>query len=150
VIKTTEDVARRFHEVYEALAPSFGWETQNASAVPWDAVPEENRKLMIAVCQHVLPEIPEVVWGQYTSIQHNRWQTKVGILLNLIEAHGSVQLTTDAINAVNTSPFTGNIDDPYADIASMTTQETLRMAVAAGLVVPGPNAPAWMQPGEKE
>ena len=44
-----EDVARLFHEAYERLAPSFGYETRKASAVPWEDVPEPNRSLMVAV-----------------------------------------------------------------------------------------------------
>lgn len=45
-----EELARRFHETYERLAPSFGYETRKASAVPWADVPEQNKRLMIAVC----------------------------------------------------------------------------------------------------
>ena len=47
-------VARLFHETYERLAPSFGYETRKASAVPWDDVPENNRRLMIAVAAEIL------------------------------------------------------------------------------------------------
>lgn len=43
-------LAQRFHETYERLAPSFGYETRRASAKPWAEVPEQNRNLMIAVC----------------------------------------------------------------------------------------------------
>jgi hypothetical protein len=49
-----EELARRFHETYERLAPSFGYETRSESAVPWDAVPEKNRRLMVAVCAELL------------------------------------------------------------------------------------------------
>jgi hypothetical protein len=58
VTATAEDVARRFHEAYERLAPSFGYETRRASAVPWDAVPENNRQLMEAVASEVLAALP--------------------------------------------------------------------------------------------
>lgn len=51
---TPEDVARYFHEAYERLAPSFGYETRKASAVPWADVPEPNRSLMVAVAGEVL------------------------------------------------------------------------------------------------
>ncbi len=50
----TEDIARKFHEAYERLAPSFGYETRKASAVPWEQVPEQNKNLMIAVCSEIL------------------------------------------------------------------------------------------------
>lgn len=49
-----ELMARRFHEAYERLAPTFGYETRPESAVPWDQVPEQNRELMVAVCAELL------------------------------------------------------------------------------------------------
>jgi hypothetical protein len=51
---TPEELARAFHETYERLAPSFGYETRRESAVPWEAVPEANKNLMIAVCAELL------------------------------------------------------------------------------------------------
>ena len=47
-------LAQAFHEAYERLAPSFGYETRKASARPWVEVPEPNRKLMEAVCAEVM------------------------------------------------------------------------------------------------
>ncbi len=49
-----ERLARRFHEAYERLAPSYGYETRAESAVPWDQVPDQNRALMVAVCNEIL------------------------------------------------------------------------------------------------
>lgn len=49
-----EFMAKMFHENYEELAPSFGYKTREASAKPWFEVPEQNRKLMIAVAGRVL------------------------------------------------------------------------------------------------
>ena len=49
-----ELMERRFHETYERLAPTFGYETRPESAVPWDQVPEQNRELMVAVCAELL------------------------------------------------------------------------------------------------
>lgn len=51
---TPEDLAQRFHEAYERLAPDFGYATREASAKPWAQVPEQNRSLMIAVCAELL------------------------------------------------------------------------------------------------
>jgi hypothetical protein len=51
-------LAKRFHETYERLAPSMGYETREESAVPWEEVPENNKRLMIAVCEELLPSIP--------------------------------------------------------------------------------------------
>lgn len=51
---TAEGLAQQFHETYERLAPSFGYETRKASAKPWSDVPEQNKRLMIAVCAEIL------------------------------------------------------------------------------------------------
>jgi hypothetical protein len=48
------DLARRFHTVYESLAPKFGYETRKESAKPWSQVPEKNQNLMIAVCAQII------------------------------------------------------------------------------------------------
>jgi hypothetical protein len=55
-----EHLARRFHEAYERLAPSFGYQTREASAKPWSEVPENNRALMVAVCAELLATGPAV------------------------------------------------------------------------------------------
>ncbi len=49
-----EQLAKLFHETYEFLAPGFGYKTREASAKPWEDVPENNKKLMIAVAEKVL------------------------------------------------------------------------------------------------
>lgn len=49
-----EDMARRFHETYERLAPLFNYTTRTESAVPWSQVPENNRALMTAVCAEIM------------------------------------------------------------------------------------------------
>jgi hypothetical protein len=49
-----ENWAKDFHDTYERAAPKFGYETRKESAKPWAEVPENNRKLMIAVCAEVL------------------------------------------------------------------------------------------------
>lgn len=49
-----ESMAQRFHEAYERLAPSFGYETRRESAKPWAEVPDSNRRLMTAVCEEIL------------------------------------------------------------------------------------------------
>jgi hypothetical protein len=51
-------LAQRFHETYERLAPYFGYRTRKESAVPWEKVPEANRRLMIAVCAELLYAAP--------------------------------------------------------------------------------------------
>lgn len=50
-----EAVARAFHGAYERLAPGFHYDTRPESAVPWERVPDTNRKLMVAVVGEVVP-----------------------------------------------------------------------------------------------
>ncbi|HEX8035581.1 MAG TPA: caspase family protein [Ktedonobacterales bacterium] len=49
-----ESVAKLFHETYERLAPVFNYETRERTRVPWDQVPEQNKRLMIATAADVL------------------------------------------------------------------------------------------------
>jgi hypothetical protein len=49
-----EEIARCFHEAYEELAPSHGYETREASRKPWAEVPDNNKGLMIAVVARLL------------------------------------------------------------------------------------------------
>jgi hypothetical protein len=54
--RNPEPIARRFHENYERLAPDFGYETRETSAVPWEMVPAQNKALMIATVAALLDE----------------------------------------------------------------------------------------------
>ena len=56
-----EQLAKQFHETYERLAPAFDYKTREASAKPWSEVPEDNKKLMIAVCNEVLQSLEKPV-----------------------------------------------------------------------------------------
>ena len=49
-----EQIAKRFHESYEALAPLFDYKTRVDSNKPWADVPQANKQLMIAVVQDLL------------------------------------------------------------------------------------------------
>lgn len=49
-----ETIARAFHEAYERLAPEWGYKTREASAVPWEDVPAQNRCLMMEVVAELL------------------------------------------------------------------------------------------------
>lgn len=49
-------LAKRFHELYEELAPQFNYKTRRASAVVWEQVPENNKRLMTEVCKRILQE----------------------------------------------------------------------------------------------
>lgn len=52
--RSAEIIARAFHEAYERLAPTFSYETRNASRKPWADVPSNNKELMIAVAQELM------------------------------------------------------------------------------------------------
>lgn len=49
-----EEIAQRFHEAYEEMAPLHGYETRESSRKPWSEVPENNKSLMIAVVERLL------------------------------------------------------------------------------------------------
>jgi len=51
-----EEIAQQFHQAYEELAPSHGYETREASRKPWSEVPENNKGLMVAVVDRLLSE----------------------------------------------------------------------------------------------
>lgn len=52
---TAEQLARKFHEIYESKAPDFGYETRNETR---DFDPESpNGGLMISVCGQILQEL---------------------------------------------------------------------------------------------
>jgi len=54
------DVAAKFHEVYERLAPSFGYQTRPETRKDWVDLPEGNKQLMMAVAKEVLLYIAEL------------------------------------------------------------------------------------------
>lgn len=49
-----ETIAQAFHEAYEELAPSTGYETRVESRKPWSDVPATNKTLMINTVQRLL------------------------------------------------------------------------------------------------
>ncbi len=54
---TAENLARRFHETYEVLAPNYGYKTREESRKPWADIPPNNRALMIATADVLLDEM---------------------------------------------------------------------------------------------
>jgi hypothetical protein len=53
-LREAADLARKFHETYERLAPVFNYTTRKDSAVPWEDVPKNNKLLMTAVASDIL------------------------------------------------------------------------------------------------
>jgi hypothetical protein len=60
---TGELLARTFHEAYEELAPSFGYQTRKDSRQPWERVPEDNKRLMVATAEAVIARLGLVTSG---------------------------------------------------------------------------------------
>ena len=54
-----EDLARTFHRVYEKLAPKYGYKTKRKTRKDWHRLPENNKKLMIAVAWVILNKYPK-------------------------------------------------------------------------------------------
>lgn len=53
-LEIAHNVARAFHEMYEELAPTYGYETRRESAVAWEDLPESNKLLMVGVVAKLL------------------------------------------------------------------------------------------------
>jgi hypothetical protein len=53
------EVAAKFHETYERLAPSFGYQTRPETRTDWGDLPDGNKQLMMAVATEVLRYIGE-------------------------------------------------------------------------------------------
>jgi hypothetical protein len=125
-----EELARQFHETYEALAPSFNYKTRDASAVPWDKVPESNRNLMVAVCRVIISKIPAPDDAQASEARSRMWQNKSGALLALIETDdGDAGLFARACAMMNVNWRTGSPDDSEWDAVAMASFDA---AVAVG------------------
>jgi len=61
-LSDAEWTARCFHGHYEANAPEFSYKTREASAVAWDDVPEQNRRLMVCTAGHALRDLMDRGW----------------------------------------------------------------------------------------
>jgi hypothetical protein len=53
-VRVIRAVARLMHETYEAAAKENGWKTQASCQVPFDELPEANRRTMLAVAEAVV------------------------------------------------------------------------------------------------
>jgi len=55
-MNSAEGIAKAFHESYERQAGDYNYTTRKSSAVPWEAVPDNNKRLMIAVATDLLDQ----------------------------------------------------------------------------------------------
>lgn len=66
----SEELAKLFHDIYETLAPQYGYETRKETRVKFDELPENNKKLMIAVCSRVAAVIT-AEYASYTNVERH-------------------------------------------------------------------------------
>lgn len=64
---TDLELAILFHETYERLAPSFGYETRTDTRV-FDPQ-SKNGKLMVAVCGELLAKVGDDGWKQFYALR---------------------------------------------------------------------------------
>jgi hypothetical protein len=93
-----EALAKSFHENYERLAPDFGYNTREASAVAWEDVPEANKKLMIATAGAV---------GQF---KFNQWEVIQELEERLERIAGIVDLVDERCFVVD-GPVTPTLQE---------------------------------------
>lgn len=68
--RTPDSLAQLFHETYERLAPEYSYKTREASAVPWVDVPDNNKRLMVAVAGEVLAALDEPAEPTFDQVIH--------------------------------------------------------------------------------
>lgn len=139
-------IAQAFHEAYERLAPSYGYETRRESAVPWADVPEQNRALMTAVAAEVAPLIAAKPIRERDSLAR-RLSIRFGELEEaraaLRQAHDEQENDVDrardrtladlAIHYVNCSDSEAETGEPYdALVHAVRVTERLRAAEGSG------------------
>lgn len=94
-------IAKAFHEAYEALAPSHGYETREASAKPWEDVPEQNKNLMMATVGKLLADgtisqayLVRPVWVRMTALPGPGAATLLGVA-GLLDENGYIAKVLD-------------------------------------------------------
>lgn len=99
----SEYLARRFHEVYERLAPSFGYETRTETRTFDPTTP--NGKLMIAVCNELME--PDMFWDDDDP---ERCESSIdGVVTSRIECGGKAGETFEIQQAIRLSNITVEI-----------------------------------------
>lgn len=93
-------IARAFHDAYERLAPSYGYETRRASAKPFGDIPENNKALMIATVSELLAhDVIEASDGQLPppveAVPHEPERVRIGVQINGMTI-GTIVVNADA------------------------------------------------------
>lgn len=132
-----EDLARQWHEAYEALAPSFD-ALPLALTGPWDQLPDNHRRLLVAVCRILLSKLrsDRDAGAQTVAAEARMWQHKTGALISLIEDHGDDTLTERMLRLVNVNWYTGaeELERGWDAAARAAFQAALQAASESGLL----------------
>jgi hypothetical protein len=117
---SAEELARRFHTTYEALAPQFDYETRSRTA--WEDVPERNRALMVTTCALLLAWLRDHFDPEVTVAEQWTPEPEAGRLLpagapvewSVRFADGTVmsQIFTEEGARARAAEYTAAVDDP--------------------------------------
>lgn len=100
-------LAQRFHEVYEQMAPAFGYSTRSESAVPWERVPKRNKMLMRAVALVVEDDLRERIVGEVDVVAtaHLGWlREHASDTVDRARLIGAEDAYRDAMNVIQKDP----------------------------------------------
>lgn len=93
---TPEQLAIFFHETYERLAPSYGYETRKDTRA-FDSE-SANGRLMIAVCGEVLPLFSDEI-EQLRNEDEVHWKTRRTLLRKIERLHAALAFARSVIKS---------------------------------------------------
>ncbi|GAA1026862.1 hypothetical protein GCM10009557_06080 [Virgisporangium ochraceum] len=141
-----EAIARAFHEAYERLAPSFGYETRKASAVPWADVPEPNRQLMTAVAAEIAPLVAAKPIRERDSLAR-----RLGIRYGeLEEARTALRQAHDELDQLSRRPSTADqrkAEAALIDAWPNLADDPVHVEQLAAIALNAAYNPAWRPSG---
>jgi len=134
-------IAAEFHRIYEAFAPVYGYQTQEASAKPWDEVPEQNRLLMTAVVAELIASrtiaAPVHTDGELVERYADRHPSVTGVLRFLRYSHLSdpgMRELSEQFSALAAELLERLPDDPELTAALRKLREAKDCAVGLAAV----------------
>ena len=95
-MKNAEELAKTFHEVYEKLAPAYGYETNKETRI-FDKN-SRNGKLMIATCEGILNMLDSELISEIEKKMEKEAQQKSK--QNRVFHQGRYDLLTEIINLI--------------------------------------------------
>lgn len=171
----SESIAKKLYEAKRSLAAKFNEKTPKRTwyqlpdkkrellVAATDAILGRNQSIEESVKRYLQRAENMVAESDAQSLasDRNQWQRRLGVLLTHVEgfladiisapegqrtisrddAEKELELVYRIVNASST----GNIDEPYADVARLAVRHTLQTALSAGMIEPGPHAPEWLR-----